>query len=275
MDLGLKGKRALVTGSTAGIGYAIAEGLAAEGARVALTGRTQASVDGALAKLRKAVPGRRCHGRGGGLRHGCGSRCGIRAGARGRHPRQQPRHLRARAVLRHSRRRVDALLRGQRALGHPLRAPLRAGDGQARLGPDPLRLERIRPQHPARDDPLRRVEDGAACGDARPGDGARRHRGDRQRAAAGADAHREYRAHARRARQGGRHHRSGDSRRSFSAPTGPPRCWAASPQRRRWPISRSISAATVPRPPPGRRCAPMAGWSTRSCSIEVRLQPDR
>jgi NAD(P)-dependent dehydrogenase (short-subunit alcohol dehydrogenase family) len=57
MDLGLKGKRALITGSTAGIGYAIAQGLAAEGAHVVVTGRTQASVDGALAKLRKAFPG--------------------------------------------------------------------------------------------------------------------------------------------------------------------------------------------------------------------------
>jgi len=56
MELGLKGKRALITGSTAGIGYAIAHGLAAEGARVVITGRTQASVDGALAKLRKSLP---------------------------------------------------------------------------------------------------------------------------------------------------------------------------------------------------------------------------
>jgi NAD(P)-dependent dehydrogenase (short-subunit alcohol dehydrogenase family) len=57
MDLGLKGKRALITGSTAGIGYAIAEGLAREGAAVWLTGRTQPSVDAALARLRQAVPG--------------------------------------------------------------------------------------------------------------------------------------------------------------------------------------------------------------------------
>lgn len=56
MDLGLAGRRALITGSTAGIGYAIAHGLAAEGARVVITGRTQKSVNGALARLRQALP---------------------------------------------------------------------------------------------------------------------------------------------------------------------------------------------------------------------------
>ena len=56
MDLQLGGRRALVTGSTAGIGYAIARGLAAEGAQVVLTGRTQTSVEGALARLRIEVP---------------------------------------------------------------------------------------------------------------------------------------------------------------------------------------------------------------------------
>jgi NAD(P)-dependent dehydrogenase (short-subunit alcohol dehydrogenase family) len=40
MDLGLKGKRALVTGSTAGIGLATARALAEEGARVTINGRT-------------------------------------------------------------------------------------------------------------------------------------------------------------------------------------------------------------------------------------------
>jgi 3-oxoacyl-[acyl-carrier protein] reductase len=39
MDLGLDGRRALVLGSSAGFGRAVAEGLAAEGARVAVTGR--------------------------------------------------------------------------------------------------------------------------------------------------------------------------------------------------------------------------------------------
>ncbi len=56
MNLDLEGKRALITGSTAGIGYAIAQGLAAEGAHVVITGRTQASVDAALGRLRSAVP---------------------------------------------------------------------------------------------------------------------------------------------------------------------------------------------------------------------------
>jgi len=62
MELGLRGRRALVTGSTAGIGFAIAQGLAAEGAQVVVTGRTQQSVDGALARLRKAVPQAACEG---------------------------------------------------------------------------------------------------------------------------------------------------------------------------------------------------------------------
>ena len=56
MDLGLAGKHALVTGSTAGIGYAIARGLAAEGASVVMSGRTQATVDAAVKRLKEAVP---------------------------------------------------------------------------------------------------------------------------------------------------------------------------------------------------------------------------
>ena len=56
MDLEIEGKKALITGSTAGIGYAIARGLAAERARVVITGRTRVSVDGALTRLRKELP---------------------------------------------------------------------------------------------------------------------------------------------------------------------------------------------------------------------------
>jgi NAD(P)-dependent dehydrogenase (short-subunit alcohol dehydrogenase family) len=54
MDLQLSGKTALVTGSTAGIGYAIAASLAREGAIVIVNGRTRERVDAAVAKLRAA-----------------------------------------------------------------------------------------------------------------------------------------------------------------------------------------------------------------------------
>ena len=57
MDLQLAGKTALVTGSTAGIGFAIAKGLAREGARVIVNGRTKERVDQALASLAKLLPG--------------------------------------------------------------------------------------------------------------------------------------------------------------------------------------------------------------------------
>ncbi len=57
MDLQLKGKRALVSGSTAGIGYAIADALAREGAAVIVNGRTQKRVDDALKGLRGNVEG--------------------------------------------------------------------------------------------------------------------------------------------------------------------------------------------------------------------------
>jgi NAD(P)-dependent dehydrogenase (short-subunit alcohol dehydrogenase family) len=51
MDLKLKDKTALVTGSTAGIGYAIAKSLAAEGATVYINGRTKERIDAAVEKI--------------------------------------------------------------------------------------------------------------------------------------------------------------------------------------------------------------------------------
>src|SRR5271170_1785565 len=52
MNLGLKGKSAVVTGSTAGIGLAIAAALAEEGAAVIVNGRTEARVKTALDAIR-------------------------------------------------------------------------------------------------------------------------------------------------------------------------------------------------------------------------------
>ncbi|CAN5166207.1 SDR family oxidoreductase [soil metagenome] len=62
MKIDLTGKTALVTGSTAGIGHAIAKGLAATGAEVVVNGRTQAKVDAAVAAIGKAVAGAKLKG---------------------------------------------------------------------------------------------------------------------------------------------------------------------------------------------------------------------
>lgn len=52
MQLGLEGKTALVTGSTAGIGYAAALGLAREGAAVVVNGRTPGRVEDAVSRIK-------------------------------------------------------------------------------------------------------------------------------------------------------------------------------------------------------------------------------
>jgi NAD(P)-dependent dehydrogenase (short-subunit alcohol dehydrogenase family) len=62
MKIDLSGKTALVTGSTSGIGHAIAKGLAATGAEVVVNGRTQDKVDAAVAAIAKAAPGAKVRG---------------------------------------------------------------------------------------------------------------------------------------------------------------------------------------------------------------------
>ena len=57
MQFDLKGKTAIVTGGSKGIGYAVARGLAKNGADVTIVGRTQADVDQALDQLRTGVDG--------------------------------------------------------------------------------------------------------------------------------------------------------------------------------------------------------------------------
>jgi NAD(P)-dependent dehydrogenase (short-subunit alcohol dehydrogenase family) len=57
MDLQLRDKLAVVSGSTAGIGYAIADALAKEGARVVVNGRTQAAVTEAVSKIGQGALG--------------------------------------------------------------------------------------------------------------------------------------------------------------------------------------------------------------------------
>jgi NAD(P)-dependent dehydrogenase (short-subunit alcohol dehydrogenase family) len=56
MKIDLSGKLALITGSTSGIGYAVATGLAQAGAEIVINGRRRDSVDAAVTRAMRAVP---------------------------------------------------------------------------------------------------------------------------------------------------------------------------------------------------------------------------
>ena len=62
MKIDLSDKTALVTGSTAGIGHAIARGLAAAGAEVVINGRSKAKVDAAMVSIVRAVANAKVRG---------------------------------------------------------------------------------------------------------------------------------------------------------------------------------------------------------------------
>ncbi|MDH0748170.1 SDR family oxidoreductase [Pseudomonas sp. GD03842] len=62
MKIDLTGKTAVVTGSTLGIGYAIAKGLAETGADVIVNGRKQEAIDATIARIKKEVPEARLRG---------------------------------------------------------------------------------------------------------------------------------------------------------------------------------------------------------------------
>jgi NAD(P)-dependent dehydrogenase (short-subunit alcohol dehydrogenase family) len=62
MNIDLSGKTALVTGSTAGIGLAIARGLAAAGADVVVNGRSQGKVDAAVRAIEASKPAGKIRG---------------------------------------------------------------------------------------------------------------------------------------------------------------------------------------------------------------------
>ena len=75
MQIDLTGKRAIVTGSTVGIGHAIALGLARSGAEVVVNGRGETKVQRAVESIRKSAPKAKVDGLAGDL----GTAAGIDA----------------------------------------------------------------------------------------------------------------------------------------------------------------------------------------------------
>ncbi len=197
MDLDLRKRHALVTGSTDGIGFAIAEGFAAEGAAVTLNGRSRERVERAVALLASRAAGAPIDGIAADAATAAGAAAIIAHRPRTDILVNNLGIFETKPFFEIPDSRLAALLRDQRAERRALRAALRAGDARAGLGAHPLRLERERAQHSARDDPLRHDQDGAARGLARPRHRACRHRRHRQRHPAGPDHDRRRRRVAR------------------------------------------------------------------------------
>lgn len=184
MDLKLRGKRALITGSTAGIGFAIARGLARERAEVIINGRSEQKVADAVRRITSEIERHRHRHRS--LERGRGQ---SPAGARRprRYPHQQCRHLRACSLPRDFGSGLVPLLRAERDERGEACSRADPADAPAELGPHHLHLERIRRADSGRDGALRAHQDGPARALARHRRERRRLGCDGERGAAGSD----------------------------------------------------------------------------------------
>ena len=185
MNIDLSGKTALVTGSTAGIGYAIANGLAASGAAVVVNGRGQGKVDAAVARLKQGVSGAKVRGIAADVStaEGCAAllkalpdvdilinNAGI----------FEPKNFFKIPDEDWSRFFEVNVMSGVR-----LSRAYLAGMLKRNWGPHRFHLLRIRAEHPDRDDPLRHDQDRTTRGRARARKADARHGGDSEFGAAG------------------------------------------------------------------------------------------
>ena len=122
MDLGLKGKAAMVAGASRGLGFAVARALAAEGARVSISSRDAGAIEKAAAAIRSET-GAEVLARAVDVRQAADleawrdeTRQALRRPADALH---QLRRSARREVRRHGRRRVAERVRAARPLGDP------------------------------------------------------------------------------------------------------------------------------------------------------------
>ncbi|XQU70826.1 hypothetical protein OJJOAM_003615 [Cupriavidus sp. H18C1] len=176
MQIDLTGKTALVTASTAGIGLAIAIGLARSGATVVVNGRKQDTVEGAIADVVREVPGATVRGVAAdvGGAEGCDAIVAAEpavdilvnnAGIYG------PRDFYELSDEDWTRIFDVNVMSGVR-----LARAYSGGHGGERLGPRGVHLVGVRAEHAGGHDPLRLLEDRAAGGVARPRQTAQRYR---------------------------------------------------------------------------------------------------
>ena len=180
MNVDLSGTSALVTGSTGGIGFAIARSLARAGAAVALNGRKQAAVDQAVTRLRSDLSAAQVRGVAGdlGTAEGCAALVAAvpsvdilvnNAGIFG-----------PQDFFETPDDEWERLWQVNVMSGVRLSRAYLPGMAEARLGPRHLSFVRIGAQHPGRDDPLRRQQDRRPCPVAGTGQAHGRNRRDRE-----------------------------------------------------------------------------------------------
>ena len=183
MQVDLSGLRALVTGSTKGIGRAIAQTLAANGAEVVINGRKAADIEQAMATMRAAVPKAGLAAAAGDVATAEGVASIIKAAGDVDILVNNAGVFEIKDAFAIPGRGLATAVRDQRAFGRALHPTLRSAHARQRVRAHHLHLVGIRRANSDRDDPLRLYQIRGFGADARLRAGVGRKRSDRQRRA--------------------------------------------------------------------------------------------
>ena len=177
MQIDLSDKLAIVSGSTAGIGFAIASGLAAAGATVVVNGRSQAAVDRAIAAIRNGQPDARVRGVAGDLGTAEGCAAFVAAEPKADILVNNLGIFELKDFFDIEDAEWSRFFEVNVMSGCAWPAPT-SRNGRARLGASGVPVFGIGVEHPGGHDPLRLQQDRQPLGVARPGQAPGRHRGD-------------------------------------------------------------------------------------------------